>query len=83
MEDVKYPKQLDYQPIGRWRPGRSLKGLLDGYNGETKTGHLLAKLHDQRKIWQKPLILFWLKMAAGGKERDWELQNEIILSILI
>jgi hypothetical protein len=33
MEDIRYPKQLDYRPIGRRRrrrPGRPLKRLLDG-----------------------------------------------------
>jgi len=42
MEDIRYTKQLpDYRPIGK-RPGRLLKSLLDGYNREAETGHLLA-----------------------------------------
>jgi hypothetical protein len=42
MEDIRYPEQLlDYRPMGR-RPGRPLKRLLDGYNRETETGHLMA-----------------------------------------
>jgi len=39
MEDIRDQKQLDYRPIGRLRPGRTLKWLLDGYNREAKTGH--------------------------------------------
>jgi hypothetical protein len=43
IEGLSYPKQiLDYRSIGRRRPGRPLKRLLDGYSGETETGHLLA-----------------------------------------
>jgi len=44
MEDITYPKQLlDYRPVERQRPGRPLlKRLLDGYNSEAETGHLLA-----------------------------------------
>jgi hypothetical protein len=50
MEDIRHAKQLrDYRPIGRRKPGESLKILLDGYNCENETGHLLDKLHDQRK----------------------------------
>jgi len=42
MEDVRYRKQLlDYRPIGR-RPGRQFKRLLDAFNREAETGHLLA-----------------------------------------
>jgi hypothetical protein len=49
MEDIRYPKQiLDYRPIGRRRPGRPLKRLLDGYNREAGTGHLLASFRDQK-----------------------------------
>jgi len=59
MKDIRYPKQfLDYQPIGggrrrrrrrrrtrtrRRRPRRPLKRLLDGYNREVETGHLVTK----------------------------------------
>jgi len=33
MEDIRYIKQLlDYRPIGKKRPGRSLKRLLDWHN---------------------------------------------------
>jgi hypothetical protein len=43
MKGITYPEQLlEYRPIGRRRPGRPLKRLLDGYSGETETGHLLA-----------------------------------------
>jgi len=43
MKDVSYPKRLlDYQLIGRRRPGRPLKSLLDGYNPEIETGHCLV-----------------------------------------
>jgi len=43
MEDIRYPEQLlDYRPIGRRRPGRSLKRLLDVYSCEAERGHLLA-----------------------------------------
>jgi len=43
MEDIRYPKQLlDYRRIGRRRPGRPLKELVDGYSSEAETGHLLA-----------------------------------------
>jgi hypothetical protein len=42
-ENIRYPKQLlDYRLIGRRRPGRPLKRLLDGYSREAETGHLLA-----------------------------------------
>jgi len=37
-------KKLDYRPIGRRRPGRPLKRQLEGYSGETWTGHLLEWL---------------------------------------
>jgi len=39
MEDIRHPKQLDYQHIRRQRPGWPLKGPLDGYSREAKTGH--------------------------------------------
>jgi len=35
-------KLLDYRPIGRRRPGRTLKRPLDGYSSEVGTGYLLA-----------------------------------------
>jgi len=42
-EHITYPKQLlDYRPIGRRRPGRPIKRLLEGHNREAETGHLLA-----------------------------------------
>jgi hypothetical protein len=42
VKDVWYPKQfLDYRPILR-RPGRPIKGPLDGYNRKAETGHLMA-----------------------------------------
>jgi hypothetical protein len=42
MEDIRYQKQpLEYRPIGRRGPGRPLNRLLDGYNREAVTGHLL------------------------------------------
>jgi len=42
MEDIRYPQQLpDYRCVGR-RPGRLLRKLLDGYNREAETGHLLT-----------------------------------------
>jgi hypothetical protein len=49
MEDIEYPKLLDYRPVGRRRPRRPLKTPLDGYNRETETGHLLAQLRDRKK----------------------------------
>jgi len=41
MEDIRYPKQL---PVlsNRRRPKQLLKRLLDGYNCEAESGHLLA-----------------------------------------
>jgi len=43
IEGIRYPKQLlHYGPIGRRRPGRPLKRLLEGYNRGTEIGHLLA-----------------------------------------
>jgi len=42
MEVITYPELVDYRPIERRRPGRPLKRLLDGYNREAQTGHLLA-----------------------------------------
>jgi hypothetical protein len=43
MEDIRLSEQvLDYRPIGRRRPGRQLKTLLNGYSREAETGHLLA-----------------------------------------
>jgi hypothetical protein len=42
MEDIRNPKQLDYQPTGWRRPGQPLNRLLEGYNCEAETGHLLA-----------------------------------------
>jgi hypothetical protein len=43
MADIRYPEQLlDYRPIGGQRPGWPLKRLLDGYNREAETGHLLV-----------------------------------------
>jgi len=43
MEDVRYQKQLlDSRPVGKRRPGRSLKRPLDGYNREAEVGHILA-----------------------------------------
>jgi len=42
MEGIRHLKQLlDYRPVGKI-PGRPLKRLLDGYNRETETGHLLV-----------------------------------------
>jgi hypothetical protein len=48
MENIRHMKQLlDCLPIGRRRrrrrrrPGRSLNRLLEGYNHEAETGHLL------------------------------------------
>jgi hypothetical protein len=50
VEDIRYPKQiLDYRPIDRKTPVRPLKGLLEGYNREAETGHLLGQLCDQNK----------------------------------
>jgi len=41
MEDIGYPKQtLDSRPIGRRQ--RPLKELMDGYNRQAETGHLLG-----------------------------------------
>jgi len=46
MDDIRYPQQfLDYWSAGRRRPG-----LLEGYNLEAETGHLLAKLRDERNM---------------------------------
>jgi hypothetical protein len=46
----RYPKQLlDYRPTER-RPGRPFKRLLDGYRRKAETGHLLAKIRDQKKM---------------------------------
>jgi hypothetical protein len=43
MEDIRYPKQLlNYGPIRRKRLGSPSKRLLDGYDYEGATGHLLA-----------------------------------------
>jgi hypothetical protein len=42
MEDIGYQKLLAYGPIGRRKPGRPLKRLLDGYSREAETGQLLA-----------------------------------------
>jgi len=40
LEDVRY--SLNNRHTERRRPGRPLKTLLDGYNHEAETGHLLA-----------------------------------------
>jgi len=42
MGDIRYPKQLDYRPVGRRRPGWRFKRLQDGHNSEIETGQLLA-----------------------------------------
>jgi len=43
MENITHLKQfLVYRHIGRRRPGRPLKKLLDGYSREAETGRLLA-----------------------------------------
>jgi len=42
MEDIRHPKQLlEYRSVER-RPGLPLKTLLDVYNREVETCHLLA-----------------------------------------
>jgi len=43
MEDIRYREQLsNHRPIGKRKPGRPLKRLLDGYSSEAETGHLLG-----------------------------------------
>jgi hypothetical protein len=50
MEDIVYPKYiLDCRPVGRQRPGRPLKRLLDGYNREAETGHLSDLLRKEEE----------------------------------
>jgi hypothetical protein len=49
MEGIRYHKQLHYRPIGRRirrRLGRPLRRLLDGYNHEAETGHILTQFHN-------------------------------------
>jgi len=47
MEDIRYPKQiLDYRPIGRRRPWRPSKRLLDRYecvSRSFRTGYFRPK----------------------------------------
>jgi len=41
-EDIRYPElHFECDPMGRRLPGRPLKRLLNGYNHEAETGHLL------------------------------------------
>jgi len=42
-------ERLYYRSVGRRRPERPLKRLLDGYNREAETGHLLSELRDKNK----------------------------------
>jgi hypothetical protein len=63
MEDIRYSKQfLDTRPIGRRRPGRTLKRLLDGYRSDAETGNLLA---GRRKIIRCRVGVFWWKALNG------------------
>jgi hypothetical protein len=49
MEDIRFPEQLSIDLSKEKRPGGPLKRLLDGYNREAETDHLLAWFCDQKK----------------------------------
>jgi len=56
-EDIRYPQQLQhYRSIGRWRPGRLLKRLIDGYEAETYL-HLVPRSRKRGAIPPLPISL--------------------------
>lgn len=57
MGNVRNKNFLDYRPVGKRRPGRPLKKLLNGYNFEAETGHLLASLCNHKNEGQMQITI--------------------------